>query len=138
MKYDVVQKSLEIYVKDHWSHTAIQYDNVAFNSDLYEEFIQCTIVFGEGRSRTITVGCYRQVGLLILTVKTRPGTGSSRKLELAKLAAEMVISKVVQPIAPDLVPAVNLKVPDLFSDNTERNGWVMAQVSCPFYYDLEI
>lgn len=137
MKYDVVQQSLEEFVKTNWTATAIQFDNVAFNSDIYTEYLQCTIVFGEGFARTVTKGCYRQVGLLILSAKTKPGIGSARKLELAKLAAEMVLSVVVQPVSPLVAPAVNLKTPDLFSDNKERDGWVMAQVSCPFYYDLE-
>lgn len=137
MKYDVVQQSLEEFVKANWTETAIQYDNVAFNSDIYTEYLQMTVVFGEGFSRTVTQGCYRQVGLLLLTVKTKPGIGSARKLELAKLAAEMVISVVVQPVPPLIAPAVKLKTPDLFNDNKERDGWVMAQVSCPFYYDLE-
>lgn len=137
MKYDVVQQSLEEFVAANWSETTVQYDNVAFKSDLYQEYLQCTVVFGEGSSRTITKGCYRQVGLLLLTVKTKPGTGSARKLELAKLAAEMILSVVVLPVLPLIAPAVNLKTPDLFNDNKERDGWVMAQVSCPFYYDLE-
>lgn len=137
MKYDVVQQSLEKFVQTNWTHTAVQYDNVAFNSDIYTEYLQMTVVFGEGSPRTITKGCYRQVGLLMLTVKTKPGIGSSRKLELAKFAAEMVISTVVRPVPPLIAPSVNLKTPDLYNDNQERNGWVMAQVSCPFYYDLE-
>jgi hypothetical protein len=137
VKYDVVQQSMEEFVKTNWTETAIQYDNVAFNSDIYTEYLQLTVVFGEGFSRTVTQGCYRQMGLLLLTVKTKPGIGSARKLELANLAAEMVISVVVQPVPPLIAPAVNLKTPDLFNDNKERDGWVMAQVSCPFYYDLE-
>ena len=137
MKYDVVQQSLEEFVAANWSETTVQYDNVSFKSDLYQEYLQCTVVFGEGSSRTVTKGCYRQVGLLLLTVKTKPGTGSARKLELARLASEMVLSVVVQPVPPLIAPAVNLKTPDLFNDNKERDGWVMAQVSCPFYYDLE-
>lgn len=137
MKYDVVQQSLEEFVKANWTETAIQYDNVAFNADIYTEFVRCTVVFGEGSSRAVTKGCYRQVGLLILSVMTKPGIGSARKLELANLAAEMVLSVVVQPVPPLVAPVVNLKTPDLFNDNKERDGWVMAQVSCPFYYDLE-
>lgn len=137
MKYDVVQQSLEKFVQTNWTHTAVQYDNVAFNSDIYTEYLQMTVVFGEGSARTITQGCYRQPGILLLSAKTKPGIGSSRKLQLANLAAEMVISTVVYPVPPLIAPSVNLKTPSLYIDNQERNGWVMAQVSCPFYYDLE-
>lgn len=138
MKYNVVQQSLEEFVKTNWTETAVQYDNVAFNADIFTEYVQCNIVFGEGSARTITKGCYRQVGLLILTVKTKPGLGSARKLELASIAAEMMTSVVVQPVSPLIAPAVNLKTPDLFNDSKERDGWVMAQVSCPFYYDWSV
>jgi len=137
VKYDAVQQSIEEFVRTNWTATAIQYDNVAFNSDIYTEYLQLTVVFGEGHSRAVTKGCYRQVGLLLLSARTKPGIGSSRKLQLARLAAEMVISTVVQPVPPLVAPSVNLKTPDLFNDNQERHGWVMAQVSCPFYYDLE-
>lgn len=137
MKYDAVQQSIEEFVKTNWTFTAIQYDNVAFNSEIYTEYLQCTVAFGEGLSRSVTKGCYRQIGLLMLTVKTKPGRGSSRKLELARRASEMVLKVVISPVSPLVAPKINMKVPDLMNDDRERDGWVMAQVSCPFYYDLE-
>ncbi len=137
MKYDVAQQAIEEFVKTGWNHTDIQYDNVAFNSDMYTEFMRCTVIFGEGHKRTVTQGCYRQIGVLMLSIFTKPAIGSARQLELATLAAQMVTSVVVSPVLPLINPKVKLKVPDLFVDNKERSGWVMAQVSCPFYYDLE-
>lgn len=138
MKYDVVQQSLEEFVVANWPHTALQFDNVAFNSDLYDEFTRCTVVFGEGLQRSVTKGCYRQPGLLILSIYTKPATGTSRVLELATLAATMMTSVIVHSTPPLDAPKVNLKVPDLFKSVKEQSGWVFAQVSCPFYYDLEI
>lgn len=137
MKYDVVQQSIEKFVQTTWTATpGIQFDNVAFNSEIYTEFLRCNIVFGDGLSRSMTQGYYRQIGLLILSIFTKPAIGSARKLELATIAADMVRHRVVLPVSPLVAPAVNLKVPDLFNDNKERDGWVMAQVSCPFYYDF--
>jgi hypothetical protein len=137
VKYDVVQQSLEEFVQINWTYTAVQYDNIAFNSDIYHEYVRSSVIFGEGSSRSVTKGCYRQAGLLIITVFTKPAIGTARKLELANLAAEMMRHFVVLPISPLIAPAVNLKVPDLFNDPKEQSGWVQAQVSCPFYYDLE-
>lgn len=137
MKYDVVQQSLEEFVQTNWTETAVQYDNVAFNSDIYDEYVRCNVIFGEGSSRSVIKGYYRQTGLLVLTAFTKPAIGSARKLELANLAAEMMRHVVVLPVSPLVAPAVNLKVPDLFNDSKEQSGWVQAQVSCPFYYDLE-
>lgn len=136
MKYDIVQQSLEEFVATNWSATEIQYDNVSFNSELYSEYLQCTIRFGEAADRSIIRGCYRQVGLLILTAKVKPGTGTARKLVLATLAADMVKNVVVHATLPLVAPNVVLKVPDMHPDDRERDGWVMAQVSCPFYYDF--
>ena len=134
MKYDVVQTAIEAYVKANWTATSgVQYDNTAFNSENFNEFLRCNVVFGEGLSRTITKGCYRQIGLLILSIFTRPAEGAARKLQLATLAADMMKHKVLTAVS---TPAINFKVPDLFNDNKERDGWVMAQVSIPFYYDF--
>lgn len=137
MNYDGVQQSLEEFVQTNWFDTAVQYDNVAFNSELYKEFLRCTIVFGDGAPRCITKGHYRQVGLLILTVFTKPAEGTVRLLQLASAASKMVVSTIVQPVAPLVAPRVNLLVPDFFKDLNEKSGWVFAQVSCPFYYDFD-
>lgn len=136
MKYNLVQESLERFVRSNWTITSIQYDNVPFNSDLYTEYLQCHIAFGEGHQRTVTQGCYRQIGILMLTVKTKPGKGPTRKLTLASAASDMVRSVLVLPVAPLVAPSVYLKVPDLINDDKERYGWVSAVVSCPFYYDF--
>lgn len=146
MKYDRVQKLLETYVRDEWAlicasknwEVDLSYDNVAFSSEVYNEFVRMNVLFGDGLPRTVTKGCYRQIGLLKLTAFTRPAEGSQRQLELASALAEMVTSKKVLPSVPGDSPSVYLKVPDLFRDNRERDGWVQAQVSCPFYYDLEL
>jgi hypothetical protein len=137
MRYAEVQQSLEEFVKSNWIETIIQYPNVAFNSDAHSEFTRLTIVYGEGLSRSVTVGQFRQTGLLILTIFTKPSKGSNRRLTLANMACELVRQVVVRPQAPLTAPAVNLKVPDLFLDDKEISGWVQAQISCPFYYDLE-
>lgn len=135
MKYDVVQTALEKFVQDAWTLTELTLDNTAFNAELFNEYVECNVVFGDGRSRAVTKGCYRQTGLLILTVKVKPSTGAARKMVLATAAADLV-KKAVVPPASSGDPYVNLDVPDLFNDNKERAGWVMAQVSCPFYYDF--
>lgn len=136
MKYNVVQQSLEQYLSDSWSSTEIQFDNVAFNADLYTEFLKCHVGFGEGFPRSVTKGCYRQTGVLFLDIHTKPAIGSARKLELAAAAALLVTSVVVSPVSPLVAPKVSFMVPTLSDDNKETNGWVRTIVSCPFYYDL--
>lgn len=136
MKYDVVQQSLEEFVQANWSDTQVQFDNVAFNSEIYNEFAQFTVVFGETRKTTITIGCYRITGVAMFTIYTKPARGPQRQLELATPAAFMFLNKVVSAASPLVAPLVTLMVPELTKDLRERDGWVRAQVSTPFYYDL--
>lgn len=137
MKYDVVQQSLEEFVQTNWTSTVVTFDNVAFNSDEYAEFVRCTVLFGLGRKRAINKGCYRQSGVLILSIYTKPGTGSARRNELATIASMMLIGVTVKASPPLVAPSVHLLDPDMHSSNKETNGWVQTQLSCPFYYDLE-
>lgn len=135
MKFAQVQQSIEEYIQAQWYATQIAFDNVAFNSELYDQYLRCNVLFGEGRKRTVTVGCYRQIGVLMLTVFVKPAVGRARLLELANIAATLVTDVRVGATLPLVAPVVNLKVPDLILDNTERSGWVQANVSSPFYYD---
>jgi hypothetical protein len=133
VNYDAVQRSIEEHVQTNWTLTEVAFDNIAFNSDIFHEYMKCSVLFGDGFSRAVNKGCYRQIGVLKLSIYTKPAIGSARKLELATAAALMITHKVIIS-DPSLV---NFLVPDLSSDNTERNGWVQTQLSCPFYYDLE-
>ena len=136
MKYDTVQTALEKYFVDHWTETAVQFDNVAFNSELYTEYIRCHVAFGDSLPRSISRVCYRQTGLLNISVFTKPASGSQRRLEIATAAAEMFRSIVVAPVAPAVEPKTNILEPSIVIDNKEANGWVQAVLSFPFYYDL--
>lgn len=138
MKYAQVQQSLEEYFGSNWTETSIQNENAPFDSELYDEYVRLTLQFGDGLSRTVGIGCYRVIGLFIVSIFVRPSVGTARALALADTVSGLLVHKVVRPVAPLEAPAVNLKVPDLTKNFRERDGWVMAQVSCPFYYDLEI
>lgn len=135
MKYAVVSESLERFVKDNWTLTEIAFEDVAFNADLYSEFVKLNIQLGTGEQTSVTIGHYRQIGMIFITVHVKPGSGSARKLELADLAAQLLTSRIVQPVPPLVAPAVNLRVPDITTNIGDSNGWSRAQVSCPFYYD---
>lgn len=135
MKYAEVQESLETYVKANWTFTAIAFDNVPFQSELYTEYIRCNVLFGLANKKSLPPACYRQTGVLMLTVFTKPGTGKNRLLELANEAATLVTDVRVNAIPPHVAPVVNLKTPDFNGSNTERSGWIQAEVSSPFYYD---
>jgi len=135
MKFAQVQQSIEEYIQAQWTATQVAFDNSGFNSDLYDQYLRCNVLFGEGRKRTVTVGCYRQIGVLMLTVFVKPAVGRARLLDLANIAATLVTDVRVGATLPLVAPVVNLKVPDLILDNTERSGWVQANVSSPFYYD---
>lgn len=136
MKYDLAQQSLEEFVKSNWTETSVQYDNVAFNSDIYTEFCKASILFGIGKARTVTRGCYRQPGVLMFGIFVKPGTGTSRMDYLARTAAELFTSTRIEAVLPLVAPSIVFQVPTFTRDLNEKVGWVMAQVSCPFYYDI--
>lgn len=143
MKFDVVQQSLEEYVQTNWSDTGIQFDNVAFNADLYTEYLRCTIVFGDtdqpersNGQMSLVPRCYRVMGFVILDVFVKPAIGTVRMLELGTIAANLLKSKIVHAVSPLVAPAVNFQVPTLAKNTAERHGWVSAQISAPFYYDF--
>lgn len=138
MRFAAVQQSLEQYIKDAWSLTDVAYDNVGFNSDLFTEYIRCNVLFGPGKQITITAGCYRQPGVLALSCFVKPAIGRARLLQLADAAATLVTGVRVNAVSPHVAPVVNLKAPDLYVNDVERSGWIMAQVSSPFYYDWSI
>jgi Bacteriophage related domain of unknown function len=138
MKYDVVTQSIQAWFATAWGTTTqVQYDNTPLEVSNLTEYVQFTIRFGESIKRSLPQGCYRQFGLVIVTVKVKPDQASQRKLNLATAAAELLLNETVQPVSPLVAPSVRMREPDLFDDTRERDGWVMAQVSCPFYYDLE-
>jgi hypothetical protein len=143
VKYDVVNQSLEEYVQANWSDTDIQFDNVAFNADFYTEYMRCTIVFGDtdapersNGQRSVVPRCYRVMGFVLLDVFVKPAIGVVRMLELGTIAANLLRSKAVHPVAPLQAPVVNFQTPTLTKNTVERHGWVSAQVSAPFYYDF--
>lgn len=138
MEYGPAQQLIEEYIQKNWVATACQFDNVPFNSDLYEEFSRCTIVFGEGLARTVTKGNYRQTGVMFFSIFVKPATGTARMNELLDAAVSLFVSAVIYPALPLVKPVVKFKVPSLYRNFKEQDGWVMAQASCPFYYDLEL
>lgn len=138
MMYDRVQTSLETFVQTNWTTTPLSFDNVPFNSDAVDEFVDCSIVFGDSMKTSLPAKDYRVIGLLILTVYVKPATGVARATTLASNLSTMVVSAAVQPVLPHTAPVVQLKDPVLHTNFREQSGWVKAQISCPFYYDLEI
>jgi hypothetical protein len=104
---------------------------------MFSEYIALNVQFGVSMFTSVTKGHYRVPGLVIVTVYTRPDAGSARKLELANLAADLLVSRLILPTPPLVAPAIYCKVPSITKDLRSTDGWVRAQVSCPFYYDVE-
>lgn len=137
MKYNEVQVSLEKLLQSLWTATPLSFENVEFNSSIYNEFVQVNVVMGEGSKRAMQ-NCYRVVGLLILTVYVRPAVGLTQALTYADQLTSVLTSREVVATPPSAAPVVQLKTPDLYKGTKEENGWVKVQLSFPFHYDLEI
>jgi hypothetical protein len=116
----------------------VSYDNHPFNSDLFDEYVACNVLFADAIQRSAEPRCFQVPGLLILDVHVRPSIGSTRMLELAGYASLLLVTAIIRPVMPNAAPPVNMRTPSVYKDLQEKSGWVRAQVSCPFYYDLEI
>ena len=141
MRYAAVKQSVEVFFLTNWVSTpnnTIQFDAAPFNSEPFTEYVQFTIQFGDMIRTSLASRCFRQFGMVMVSIKVRPGTGAHRKLVLAGAAAILLNNAVVRPVAPLVAPAAKFRESSLYDESVERDGWVMAQVSCPFYYDLEI
>ena len=133
MKFKEVQASIEKYLDDNWSGTAIVFENEPLEADLYDEYVSVAVQFGETEKRAVET-CYKIVGLLLVTVNVRPGVGVARALELTNVFSPLLASYEL-PAAPALsAPAVQFVAPSLSKVPRPPPGWVQAQVSCPFYY----
>ena len=138
MKFAAVTQSFEEYFQTNWTYTALIFDNQHANSELYTEYARLSIIFSDAEQRCLGPGRYRDIGLCIISLFAKPDIGNSRLLILSDIAAELMASVTLQPVLPLIAPSVNLKTPSLMKDFNEKKGWIMAQVSCPFYYDSEI
>lgn len=132
MKYAEAQQAIETRLQAVWSHTALQFENQPFNTDLYEEFTRATIQFGDTFLRSLGSTCHRTVGILFLDFFVRPGVGSFRLTELANLAVDYLIG---QTTGAD--PVINFLEPSLSKNYAEQTGWVSAQLQVTFYFDTE-
>jgi hypothetical protein len=137
MRFNDVQISLEQYIKDNWTATPLAFENVPLNSDLYNQFVQMHVVFGDSIQRSIT-NCFRVLGLLVLSIYVRPAEGMTAALTTADQLSALLVSTEVVAVPPHTAPVVQLKTPDLHKGSKEEQGWVKVQLSCPFHYDLEI
>lgn len=139
LQYGAVQTSLEQFIKTNWELaevTALQFENVAFNSEMYEEFAKFSIMFGQAVARTVSGDCYRQPGIVMMNVFVKPSVGTARLNVLSDIAAGLFNKAIVNAVDPLSAPVVKFKVPMFQKDLNEKHGWVMAAVTIPFYYDI--
>jgi hypothetical protein len=138
MKYNNVQTLVEQYAKDTFASLNIQlaYENAEFNPTLYTKYVQMTVRFGDSFQRAVE-NCYRVVGILLLDIKTRPGTGKVESLTLADQLAPFFVKKILVATPPLTAPVVQFMVPELVKGANESNGWMVDHYSCPFYFNVE-
>jgi len=137
MNYDAVQKLVETHLQDEWTATAIQFENQPFNSDMYVEYLRSTLQFGDSVLRSLGTRCFRTIGILFLDFFVRPGVGSHRLAELARIAAGLYSGVTLNPAVLGESPNVVFLEPSLSKDYAERTGWVSAQLRLSFYFDTE-
>lgn len=137
MKYLEVQTLLETFVQNNVTGVQVTFENMAFASDVYTEWVRSTIQFGDSLLRALSSNCYRVAGIHIFEIYVRPATGSARIHELADTLTSLFKGAKIAPVIVETSPTVYYLAPTLSKFFAERTGWVSAQLTCPFYYDLE-
>jgi hypothetical protein len=112
------------------------FDNAPFNSDIVDWFAECSVRFGDILPRDMGARCFRMVGLLILTPMVRPGVGTSKLLQMVDQIIAATNSTILPANYVPNSPAIEFRSPSLTCDFKESAGWVRAQISTPFFYDL--
>ena len=136
--YAEVQQMLETYVQSNLTQIALAFENQHFDAELYDEYVDCQVLFGEDATREIGMGCARVPGMVVLTVHVRPGVGPARAMEVVDQINALFAKQIISPTPPLSSSKVQTKVPIVTKDLRARTDWAMAQVSCPFHFDTEI
>jgi hypothetical protein len=134
MKYEEVQSTLETYFKGLWTSTPLTFENVFFDSSEVSEFARFSVQFGESAQRALGGNCYRIIGVAFLQIFIKPNIGTFRLTELADIAAGHLANKRVALGSG----FIHLWLPSLAKSTAARDGWVMGNLSCPFYFDSEM
>lgn len=134
MKYEDVQTRLETHVKTLWTATALTFENVNFDPTSVSEFARFTVQFGEPSQRALGGSCYRIIGVAFLQIFIKPNIGTFRLVELADIASTMFANQRL-PLGAGYI---HLWLPSLAKSTNARDGWVMGNLSCPFYFDSEL
>ena len=132
MRYDHVQSVIDKQFQDNWTATALAFENQPFNTDIYEEFTRITVQFGDSILMALGTRCYRTPGIVFVDFFVRPGVGSNRITQLAKMVTDLFIGTIIG----DEVKIYFLE-PSLSKNYAERTGWVSAQLRLSFYFDSE-
>lgn len=133
MKFAEIQSTLETYFQSQWTATPLAFENVIFDSSAEKEFVRFSLQYGQSVLRAIGGVCYRQIGVAFVQIFIRPSIGVDRINKLADLASN-ILTNVQVPLSGKFI---QLNMPSLSSRSAERDGWVMATLSVPFYFDSE-
>lgn len=129
MSFSSKQTAIETYFKNQWgSTTQIEYENDAWNPDLYDEYVRFSIQFGDAVAMELGNKAFRYFGVVFVQIFVRPAVGNARMLTLADTASGLFRTTLS-------VTGVKFLVPRITKFPNSAGGWVQTQLACNFYFE---
>lgn len=95
--------------------------------ELLDDWVRCTVLFGDSKRIEIGGGTYRYIGVVAAQIFLKEGVGVSRGVAIADIIKTALMDQVDS--------GVNYQVPYVTKIPFADKGWFQVQVTIPFYFD---
>jgi hypothetical protein len=125
MSFDVVRQSVESEIKGNWLATPVEYENTELDKSNLNEYISVNIIDNSAKQATLGEnGSYIIVGVVVVSIFTPNGIGSSRSRVLADGISNIFRAKKIG--------GLTFKVPKGYRVRSD-SSYYQYNVAIPFY-----
>lgn len=125
--YSASQEDLETHFQTNFTSTPVEFENAPLDISTLTEYVRHVIRFGAGKVTSLSGGCFRYQGAVIVQIFVKPGVGLARPMELADTISGLYRAAVIG--------GHMFGVPEVTKHPAGGQGWVQVQVYCPFYFE---
>lgn len=135
MSLNTVHNGIQNYFKTNWiiSYSAIPiaYQNVDYDSDGVDEWVQIYVLWDDQEQASKGAGCtfHRFYGSVIVKVFTPVNQGMKRGLELSGSVIDILTARTIEGAVLETAGAIVMG---------QANNWHQINVTCDFFYDLQL
>ena len=136
MSVETERRTLEKLLRDNWTTTPIQYDNVPFKQPSDKKWITLTIVSGDGARLEVGGPPYttRYIGVIMIQIFTPAGRGTATAKRYATSLSNIYRNKTLTISANEYILT---REPDFVRGGVEQStGLYQMNVNIPFWRDI--